>query len=142
MSSPHPQAPQASAHFPMNRQGKAQPRVLLLTAHSKIPTLWKVLDNKYPQFTFGVHRDMTGRTGMMLGLPDDKKEPPPPKVLIYLAGSDSPSLYEGPQTQRFLIRIDPNPHPRCPQIRALSTLLRLRPRSHRKAQDRRLRGDV
>jgi len=70
-------------------------RALLLSLKDKkTPLLWQVLANKYAgQVEFGVHRDRSGKTSVLMGLEvGEKKES---TVLIYPAGSTNYVRYQG-----------------------------------------------
>ncbi|PFH45478.1 hypothetical protein AMATHDRAFT_78017 [Amanita thiersii Skay4041] len=69
-------------------------RALLLTKEKKVPLLWKVLGNNYKgELQFGVHRDQSGEASKALGLGKDVGKGS--KVVIYVAGSTTPTPYDG-----------------------------------------------
>ncbi|EGN91741.1 hypothetical protein SERLA73DRAFT_192065 [Serpula lacrymans var. lacrymans S7.3] len=69
------------------------PRVILLNKDKKSPLLWQVLGNNYwKKLSFGHHSDPSGNTAATLGFEAEEKQS---KVLVYLAGSEEPKLYDG-----------------------------------------------
>src|SRR5215472_17563316 len=68
-------------------------RILLLTQDKRIPMMWKVLDNKFSNINFGVHRDKEGFQAIMLGVPEGSK------VIVYGPGSNDPTVYKGNEDQ-------------------------------------------
>ncbi|KAF8631706.1 hypothetical protein AX15_002233 [Amanita polypyramis BW_CC] len=66
-------------------------RAMLLTKEKKVPLLWKVLGNKYKgQLQLAIVKDEKGKIPGQLGLKSKET-----KVVVYLAGSTTPVVYEG-----------------------------------------------
>ena len=94
-------------------QDEEVPRALLLTKDKRIPLMWKVLNNRFNNINFGVHRDKQGFQNVMLDVPEGTK------VIVYGVGSHEPTPYSGPKV--YLIGPNPLPTPSSVQVQRNST---------------------
>ena len=82
-------------------QDEDVPRALLLTKDKRIPLMWKVLNNRFNNIHFGVHRDAQGFQHVMLEVPEGTK------IIVYGVGSHEPTPYSGQEV--YLLGPDPLP---------------------------------
>ncbi|KAG7093479.1 hypothetical protein E1B28_007154 [Marasmius oreades] len=71
----------------------SKPRALLLTKEKKVPTLWKVIAQRYQnRIEMGIHKDIDGKSAeKLLGIEGGDES----KVLVYNAGEKTPTRYNG-----------------------------------------------